>query len=128
MRFSPALLMGAVLAGVLAATPAAAQGALWIVDDDGGPGVDATDIQAAIDAAADGDVILVRSGVYSSLVLDGRSLSVIGEDGEDVELAPGTVSVAHLAADQRVLLRGLDVVHAGFFLPTPSFRDCAGAI
>jgi len=36
----------------------------WIVDDSGGPGVDFTDIQPAIEAAVAGDLILVYTGSY----------------------------------------------------------------
>ena len=43
----------APLALVLAATSASSE--IWIVDDDGGPGVDFTDIQPAIDIASDGN-------------------------------------------------------------------------
>ena len=51
-------------AGVLAvllllARAGTAAGATWIVDDDGGAGVDYTTIQAAVDAASPGDTIEV---------------------------------------------------------------------
>ena len=38
-----------------------AAGATWVVDDDGGAGVDYTTIQA-VGAASDGDTTFVRSG------------------------------------------------------------------
>lgn len=41
-----------------------AAGATWVVDDDGGAGVDYTTIQAAADAASAGDTIEVRGGSY----------------------------------------------------------------
>jgi hypothetical protein len=55
------LLVAAVLVAVLACAGTAA-GTTWIVDDDGG--ADFTSIQAAVDAAAAGDTIEVRSGTY----------------------------------------------------------------
>ncbi|MHC4945954.1 MAG: hypothetical protein ACYTG7_23315 [Planctomycetota bacterium] len=47
----------------IAAAPASGQGQVWIVDDTIGPGVDFTTIPDAVNAAADGDVLLVRHGV-----------------------------------------------------------------
>ena len=38
----------------------------FVVDDDGGPGVDFTAIQPAVDAAVAGDRILIRGGFYSA--------------------------------------------------------------
>lgn len=58
----------------------AASAATWIVDDDGGPGVDFTDIPPAIAAAATGDLILVRDGAYSGFYLD-KSLTIAADTG-----------------------------------------------
>ena len=46
-----------VLAVLLLACAGTAAGATWVVDDDGGTGVDYTTIQAAVGAAIDGDSI-----------------------------------------------------------------------
>ena len=62
------------------------QTSLWIVDDNGGPGTDFTTLQAAVDAAADGDVILVHAGEYLSATIDGKGLSLIGALGASVVL------------------------------------------
>jgi hypothetical protein len=76
----------------------APQSGLHVVDDDGGPGVAFTDLQAAVDAAADGDLILVRSGTYAPILVDGRSLSIVADAGADVlvldPLASGASGVA----------------------------------
>lgn len=83
---------------VLAATIASGQGTLWIVDDDGGAGVDFADLQLAIDTAGDGDGILVRAGEYrGNFVVDGKSLTMLGEPGARLA-APGALLTLELAA------------------------------
>jgi hypothetical protein len=114
-----------VLALLALAPLGSAQGALWTVDDDGA--ADFREIQPAVDAAADGDVILVRAGAYASFTLDGRSLAVLGEEGGEVLILHGSITVRHVAPGQSVLLRGLDVA-AGFAADTSSFVDCAGPV
>lgn len=49
---------------------------VYVVDDDGGPGVDGTAIQDAVDAAGEGDTVEIRDGVYGGFVVDGKSLTV----------------------------------------------------
>jgi hypothetical protein len=51
------------------------------VDDDGGPGVDYTDIQPAIDAAFAGDVIHVAIGQYSGFTLT-KPLTIAGDKSD----------------------------------------------
>lgn len=53
-------------------------GATWIVDDDAGPGVDFTSIQAAVDAASPNDVVLVRAGAYAAPTIS-KGLRVVGD-------------------------------------------------
>lgn len=50
----------------------------FVIDDNGGPGVDFTAIQPAIDAASPGDVLLVRPGSYGWITLT-KGLSILGE-------------------------------------------------
>ena len=64
--------------------PAAAQ-TVWIVDDDGGPGVDFLDVEDATPFAAPGDVLLVREGRYDSAVID-KPLSLVAEADALVEM------------------------------------------
>jgi pectin methylesterase-like acyl-CoA thioesterase len=56
------ILSAGVLAVLLLACVGAAAGATWVVDDNGG--ADFTSIQAAVDAAIDGDSIEVWGGSY----------------------------------------------------------------
>ncbi len=65
----------AVLLVLACACAGAAAGATtWVVDDDGGAGVDYLTIQAAVNAAAARDTIEVRSGRYSENVDMGKRL------------------------------------------------------
>ena len=57
----PALLVS--LAAASFAAPLRAQ-TTWVVDDDGGAGVDLTTLTAAVAAASSGDRILIHSGNY----------------------------------------------------------------
>ncbi len=50
----------------------------WVVDSNGGPGVNFTDIPPAIAAAANGDILLVQTGTYSHFTLTGKGLRILG--------------------------------------------------
>jgi hypothetical protein len=84
---------------------------VWVVAPSPGPGVDGTDLQTVIDAAAAGDIVVVRQGVYAPLspvVIDAKALMLIA----DAAAAPTLVQalyVQNLAPGQNVLIRGLDL-------------------
>jgi hypothetical protein len=63
-----------------------ASASTFVIDDNAGPGVDFTAIQPAIDAAAPGDVLLVKAGSYSWFTLS-KGLSILGESGVSVFFA-----------------------------------------
>src|SRR5688572_8879940 len=66
-------------------------------------------LQSAVDAAAEGDTVLVKaSGNYSGLSVQAKSLTVIADPAADVRI-PGA-EVKDLTASQRVELRGLKFV------------------
>lgn len=97
------------LLALLLAAPAAAQGQVWVVDDQAGPGVDFTSIQAAVDASSDGDTVLVRAGSYAETVaIVARALALIADTGADVQVQGG-LHVSGTQASQAVLLRGMRV-------------------
>jgi hypothetical protein len=107
MRIAPSL-----ISVFLLASPALAAGKVWVVDDDGGPGVHATSIAAAVAAATEGDLVLVRPGSYEIFTLD-KALTITADLGADVRLrcsAPcttGWVSVDSVLAPKWIVLRGL---------------------
>ena len=112
--------------------PVAAQ-QTWIVDDDG-PG-DFAEIQLAIDAAGNGDTILVRNGGYGGFVIDGKGLVIQGEGVAAVSVfglfGPATPSIVirNLGASQDVQIRGLDTLPLGVSeLENIVLAQCAGAV
>lgn len=69
----------ALLSFLLAVSPSA-QAASWTVDPSGAG--DFETIQAAIDAATDGDVVLVAAGAYEEAIdFGGRAIEVSSESG-----------------------------------------------
>ena len=98
----PSLLLAVAL------LPASAAADVLLVDDDG-PADHAT-VQAAIDDATAGAIVLVRAGPYPGFILDGKALTIAG-------LGPATTSVRtsgpsfvrNIAAGEQVLLTGLDL-------------------
>jgi len=88
-------------------------GDTWIVDAAGAPDADFATIQAAVDAAVDGDLVLVRAGEYPSLRISNKSLVVQGEGdvlvlGDSNIFDAFAIRVEDLDAGQSVVLRGLD--------------------
>lgn len=117
------------LAFLVLAAPLSAQ-QLWTVDDDGP--ADFTQIQAAIDAAADGDSILVRAGVYARITVDGKGLVIQGEGDPLIQVAfvsASAVTIRNLAADKSLRLRGFTTSSViGAERETLVVKDCAGPV
>ena len=115
----------------LVAGSAAAQTSLLVVDDDGGPGVDFTSIQDAVDAAGGGDVIVVRDGVYGAFTIAATSLTVVADAGAAPQVQ-ARIEVRDLLAHQAVFLRGLEVpfnvAPTGGPHEALTVTDCAGAV
>jgi hypothetical protein len=74
----------------------------------GAGGGDFTTLQAAVDAAADGDVLLVKGGTYAGVHVDDKSLSIVADTGQTVTLSQGIV-IENLAFGRRVNLIRLQV-------------------
>ena len=100
-----------VLLLVLITTPLAHAGT-WIVDDDGGAGVHFTTLQAAMDAAAPGDQILVFGGTYASSVMS-EGLALVALPGEVVTIAQGLgsalLTIRDIPSGQTATVIGLGV-------------------
>lgn len=120
-RYRSACLFAAALLG----TPTAAQ-TVRVVDDDGPADFD--QVQAAVDASADGDLILVRAGDYAPFEIRDRSVTVLGEGAvtvTNVALPPfgaGATHALHVESafsGTQVFVRGLH------FQDDPSFDDDA---
>jgi hypothetical protein len=92
----------------LASSGSFAQGQIWIVDHAGGPGVDFTGIQPAVNAAADGDTVLVRGDwVFHEVTVAGKSLILTEDAGADAAI--DRLTIQDLEAHQEVALRGLRI-------------------
>ena len=79
MRLSPVLLAAFALAAALPAQRT------WIVDPYNLPGTHFTTIQAAVDAAATGDIVLVRDRQYpQGFRATGKGLTILGDRSFDI--------------------------------------------
>lgn len=109
-------------------SPLARAGDVLVVDSGGGG--DHTTIQAAADAAADGDVLLVKPGTYPAFYVSGKGLSVIADGGVVDVQAPG-VQLSVTNEDQVIVLAGLHaqgVKILGGMYPALMVADTEGAL
>jgi hypothetical protein len=98
-----------VLVTLALLVPIAAARASVIVVDAGGGG-QYVQISFAVAAAASGDTVLVKSGAYDAFTIDGKSLSVVADDGASVVIN-GSIGVRHITAAQTVVVSGLTSAH-----------------
>lgn len=91
----------------------------WVVDDDGGPGVDFLHVSAAIAAASPGDKIFVHPGIYFGVVSTDKGLTLVGV-GAGVYLA-GDYYWHDVPAHQELRVVGIRInkLH---------LSDCSGAV
>lgn len=131
--------MNRPIATVLVAlsAPALAQNQVWTVDWAVPSDADFEHIQDAVDAAADGDTIVVREaiGAYRGFRVDGKSLVIQGEGYVPVfelgfaDVASSAIEIRNLAPDQSVVIRNL--THARTFHvgnPGVDLRDNLGSV
>src|SRR6187402_1540088 len=98
-----ALARGLCLSLLLAS---AARADVFVVDASGGG--DFTTLQAAVNAAADGDTLLVRTGSYAGFLLTGKGLSIVAERGAEPKVS-ADVRLLSITAGHTVVLSGLRV-------------------
>jgi len=115
----------APLLALLLAAPAAAQ-SVHVVAPAPGPGVDFTSLAAAVAAAQDGDLVLVRSGTYAGFGLNGKALAITADAGAQVQVH-GSLFVVGLAPGEFVSLSGL-AVDAGEFSAAVTLQNNAGPV
>jgi len=92
----------------LADCAARAQGKLWQVANDPDLGLPFKQIQPAVDAAQDGDIVAVWDGSYQPVVIDGKSLTVLNWSFMNAGFTCPDFVVRNLRADQVVSVRGMN--------------------
>ena len=108
--------------GLALFTPLATAGTLTV--GPAGSGAQFTEIQAAIDAAVDDDVILVKPGTYASIVVD-EPLRILGDGTGTVRIqAPGGTFPVRI----RDIGAGKDAVVSGFESSGIQLENCAGTV
>ena len=91
----------------------------WIIDDDGGPGVDFLNVSDAVAAASHGDTLLVHQGFYPENFSTVKGLTIQGAD-PNVSIS-GLWTWVGLGAPRRVVLRDLE-------MEVVVLDNCAGTI
>jgi hypothetical protein len=109
----------------------AAAGQVWVVAPAAGPGVDFTNLQTAITSAANGDVLLLKSGSYSTgttspFQCSGKGLTLVEDAGHTATLT-SPFSFFNVAIGQMACLRNIDVIAADAGVAL-SLNGCGGSI
>lgn len=102
------------------------------MDAAGGPSADHVNLQAAVDAAKDGDTLLVKPGNYDGFLLSGKGLTVLAEYKQSFTLnEDAQVIVTDLSPAQDFVVRGAREETGLPFTDDGSqwgFQNCAGLI
>ncbi len=94
-----------------------------VIDAAQGPGFDFADL-SGLQAAQDGDLVLIRAGSYSGFfpLIDGRGFTIQAERGAQVRITSG-LAIRNVTPGQSMTLRGLEFIGLGL-----SLSDCAGPL
>ncbi len=95
------------MGAALALSVATSHAGVIVVDQSSGPGFDHTSIQAAVDAALDNDLILVRAGSYGDITISNKALVITADAGAVVHA--GQVSIQNQAANKSLAISGIDM-------------------
>lgn len=106
--------IGVVLAGACLASRASAH--VLVVHHGGGGAF--LDVQSAIDAAHDGDTILVEGGTYQGFVVDNKGVAIVADSGAMVDIV-SRVAVTHLASSKALVLSGMRITGDPSYGNTP---------
>lgn len=104
------------------ALPALAQDVHRVEKDGSG---DFPDVQSAVAAAADGDIVLVGAGGYAAPALVDRALTIVAAEGDQPALG-GRLEILGAADEKTTLVSGFAV--NGSFAEAATVRDCKGAV
>lgn len=99
---------------LLLASVASASNQVWVVDENNGPGTDTQSLSVAVGLASAGDIVLVRTGDYSSFVIDGKGITIVADGGAQVEVTPPQdestpVEIRNVPAGQSVVIFGIEI-------------------
>jgi hypothetical protein len=102
---------------VASASPLCAADKVWVVDAALGSGAHFATLQQAVDAAADLDTVLVRTGTYAPFLLMFKSLAVVADSGAAVTVLGGpkisSTTSGQWPVETAIVLHGLDFLGAG---------------
>lgn len=115
---------------VLFALAGTASPGVVVVDAAKGPGFEFATVAQAIDAAAEGDVLLVRQGVYDGtlpMTIDAKSLTIVADTAANVVLTR-PLRIVNLAPTQSVVLRGLRIETATDVTDAIELKDNLGSV
>ena len=100
-----------LLLPLLFLTPGLSGQKTWIVDANQGAGFHFKDLPKAVQSAKDGDILLVRKGIYHSFQLNKKGLRILGTQGTIVETTGKAtpIQIQNLGQRSQVLLKGLQL-------------------
>jgi hypothetical protein len=84
-------------------------------------------IQPAVDAAVDGDTILVKAGSYLGFTVAAKGLSITADAGQTV-VVTNPVSVVNLAAQSTVLIADLEIQSDNSAAPALDVQGNSGSV